>query len=368
MIRKCVSARERGDGEVVLWGDGSPTREFLYVEDAAEAMILGCRALRLERAGQHRQRRRDLDPRPRDRDREGRPASRAASCGTRRSRTASRAAGSTSTRAQERFGFEAKTSFDRGPRGRPSRGTRSIEADEDMKRALITGITGQDGSYLAELLLGEGLRGLRRRPALELVQHRAARAHLPGSARAGLPAAARLRRSRRRQLARERSCGQIQPDEIYNLGAQSHVRVSFDVPEYTASTCRRSGTLRLLEAMRELGLDDGRFYQASSSEMFGARRRRRARRRRSSRAARTRARRCSRISSARTTARRTACSSRAASCSTTRPRAAGFRSSRARSRARRRASSTASTRSCTSATSTPSATGASPATTSRRCG
>jgi GDPmannose 4,6-dehydratase len=100
--------------------------------------------------------------------------------------------------------------------------------------------------------------------AFELVQHRAARGHLPGPARlrlvyGDLDDASSLNRAVRT----------IKPDEIYNLGAQSHVRVSFDVPEYTASTVAL-GTLRLLEAIRESGLDKSvRFYQASSSEMFG---------------------------------------------------------------------------------------------------
>ncbi|HEY0477131.1 MAG TPA: GDP-mannose 4,6-dehydratase [Kofleriaceae bacterium] len=136
-----------------------------------------------------------------------------------------------------------------------------------MKRALITGITGQDGSYLAELLLAKGyeVHGLVRRsssfnterldaiyqdPHATDYQLRLSYGDLEdGSSLANL-------------IAR------IQPDEIYNLGAQSHVRVSFDVPEYTASTVA-IGTLRLLEAVRQLGIKC-RFYQASSSEMFGA--------------------------------------------------------------------------------------------------
>lgn len=135
-----------------------------------------------------------------------------------------------------------------------------------MKRALVTGVTGQDGSYLAELLLGKGyeVHGLIRRSSSfnterldEIYQdpHAAEyrlRLHY-GDLEDGSSLASLIHK--------------IQPDEIYNLAAQSHVRVSFDVPEYTVSTIAL-GTLRLLEAMR--GLDNGcRFYQASSSEQFG---------------------------------------------------------------------------------------------------
>ena len=134
------------------------------------------------------------------------------------------------------------------------------------KKALITGITGQDGSYLAELLLGKGyeVHGIVRRastfnrgrlddiysdPQLEKTR---LFLHYGDLGESG---------SLSRLLAR------IQPDEIYNLGAQSHVRVSFDTPEYTMDVTA-TGTLRLLEAIRESGLRP-RFYQASSSEMYG---------------------------------------------------------------------------------------------------
>jgi GDPmannose 4,6-dehydratase len=137
-----------------------------------------------------------------------------------------------------------------------------------MKRALITGITGQDGSYLAELLLAKGYEvcGLIRRSSsfnTERLDRIYQDPHVPDYklrlVYGDLDDASSLNRAIRT----------IKPDEIYNLGAQSHVRVSFDVPEYTASTVG-VGTLRLLEAIRESGLDKSvRFYQASSSEMFG---------------------------------------------------------------------------------------------------
>jgi len=137
-----------------------------------------------------------------------------------------------------------------------------------MKRAVITGITSQDGSYLAELLLEKGYEvyGMVRRSSsfnTERLDRIYQDPHVPDYKLrliyADLDDASSLIRAVR----------SIKPDEIYNLGAQSHVRVSFDVPEYTASTVGL-GALRLLEAIRESGLDKSvRFYQASSSEMFG---------------------------------------------------------------------------------------------------
>jgi len=138
-----------------------------------------------------------------------------------------------------------------------------------MKRALITGITGQDGSYLAELLLGKGyeVHGILRRSSSFNTERLDPIYQDPHAANYRL----RLHygdlddgSSLRRIL------DSAKPDEVYNLGAQSHVRVSFDVPEYTASAVAL-GTLRLLEAIRETGTERAvRFYQASSSEMFGA--------------------------------------------------------------------------------------------------
>ena len=135
------------------------------------------------------------------------------------------------------------------------------------KRALITGITGQDGSYLAELLLSKGyeVHGFIRRSSsfnTSRIDHIYQDPHEPNH-RLVLHFADLTDGSRLVTLLNE-----IKPDEVYNLAAQSHVRVSFDEPEYTADTTGL-GTIRLLEAIRASGLSC-RFYQASSSEMFGA--------------------------------------------------------------------------------------------------
>ena len=134
------------------------------------------------------------------------------------------------------------------------------------KKALITGITGQDGSYMAELLLAKGyeVHGIIRRASTfntgrleeiyadpHMVKARLFLHYGDLSDASGL----------------SRLLGEVQPEEIYNLAAQSHVRVSFDSPEYTTDVAA-TGTVRLLEAMRQGGLK-ARFYQASSSEMFG---------------------------------------------------------------------------------------------------
>jgi len=135
-----------------------------------------------------------------------------------------------------------------------------------LKRALITGITGQDGSYLAELLLSKGyeVHGIVRRTSTlttERIDHLYVDPHEPGRLRlhfGDLSDASSLRAIVER----------VEPDEVYNLGAQSHVRVSFDQPEYTADVVA-TGTLRLLEACRPLG-SRVRIYEAASSEMFGS--------------------------------------------------------------------------------------------------
>jgi len=137
-----------------------------------------------------------------------------------------------------------------------------------MKKALITGITGQDGAYLAELLLGKGyeVHGIKRRTSLfntDRIDHLYQDPH----------------EKRRRFILHHgdmtdgsslvRVMQQVLPDEIYNLAAQSHVAVSFEEPEYTADS-DALGALRLLEAIRILGLEKkSRFYQASSSELYG---------------------------------------------------------------------------------------------------
>ncbi|MGC2627265.1 MAG: GDP-mannose 4,6-dehydratase [Candidatus Udaeobacter sp.] len=135
-----------------------------------------------------------------------------------------------------------------------------------MKKALITGITGQDGSYLADLLLDKGyeVHGIIRRASTfntSRIDHLYADPHVNG-VRLFLHYGDLSDSVNLVKLLYE-----LKPDEIYHLGAQSHVRVSFDIPEYT-SDVTGVGTIRILEAIREAGLRS-RFYQASSSEMFG---------------------------------------------------------------------------------------------------
>lgn len=137
-----------------------------------------------------------------------------------------------------------------------------------MKKALITGVTGQDGSYLAEFLLDKGyeVHGIKRRASLfntQRVDHIFQDPHVDNKNfilhYGDLTDTSNL----------VRIIQQVQPDEIYNLGAQSHVAVSFEAPEYTADV-DAMGTLRILEAIRILGLEKKtRFYQASTSELYG---------------------------------------------------------------------------------------------------
>ncbi|MEC9064775.1 MAG: GDP-mannose 4,6-dehydratase, partial [Pseudomonadota bacterium] len=130
-----------------------------------------------------------------------------------------------------------------------------------MKVALITGITGQDGSYLAELLLEKGyeVHGIVRRCSLintHRIDHIYERLNLHYGDLADSTNIVRV-------------IQQVQPDEIYNLGAQSHVKVSFEMPEFTGQV-DGLGTLRVLEAVRLLGMEDKvRIYQASTSELYG---------------------------------------------------------------------------------------------------
>src|SRR6478752_483112 len=136
------------------------------------------------------------------------------------------------------------------------------------KKALVTGITGQDGAYLAELLLGKGyeVHGIKRRTSSfnsERIDH------LYHELDEAVPKVHLHYGDLTDSLSLLRVMQQVQPDEIYNLGAQSHVAVSFEEPEFTANA-DALGTLRLLEAMRILGLGERtRFYQASSSELYG---------------------------------------------------------------------------------------------------
>jgi GDPmannose 4,6-dehydratase len=149
----------------------------------------------------------------------------------------------------------------------PRTPTRSWYFHASVKKALITGITGQDGSYLAELLLEKDyeVHGIVRRSSSFNTERIDAIYQDPHVAdyRLRLHYGDLEDGSSLAHLIKK-----VQPDEIYNLAAQSHVRVSFEVPEYTASTVAM-GTLRLLEALRDRG-PSCRFYQASSSEMFGS--------------------------------------------------------------------------------------------------
>src|SRR5215510_5171349 len=171
-------------------------------------------------------------------------------------------------RHESRLYVRLKRSIHRRAATRPCSVANLLKNPEGMavRKALITGITGQDGSYLAELLLAKGyeVHGIIRRsssfntgridPIYEDPHVPTAQLHLVYG---DLNDASSLNRIIRT----------IQPDEVYNLGAQSHVRVSFDIPEYTGEITGL-GTIRLLEAIRESGLKP-KFYQASSSEMFG---------------------------------------------------------------------------------------------------
>jgi GDPmannose 4,6-dehydratase len=137
-----------------------------------------------------------------------------------------------------------------------------------VKSALVTGVTGQDGSYLVELLLSKGyvVHGIKRRSSLfntHRIDHLYEDPHQL-SRHLVLHYGDLTDSSSLIQIA-----GSVRPDEVYNLGAQSHVRVSFESPEYTGNA-NALGTLRLLEAIRTAGLEQTtRFYQASSSELFG---------------------------------------------------------------------------------------------------
>ena len=132
-----------------------------------------------------------------------------------------------------------------------------------MKTAFITGVTGQDGSYLAEFLLEKGydVHGMIRRSSVDF---RERIAHLEDMQNFHLHYG-----DLSDSISLVKLIGQIRPDEIYNLAAQSHVQVSFDVPEYTADVVA-TGVLRILEAVRVCGLEKTcKIYQASTSELYG---------------------------------------------------------------------------------------------------
>jgi GDPmannose 4,6-dehydratase len=137
-----------------------------------------------------------------------------------------------------------------------------------LKKALITGITGQDGSYLAEFLLNKGyeVHGIRRRSS----SFNTSRIdHLYNSPRKDQESLVLHHGDMTDAFSLMQVIGRVAPDEIYNLAAQSHVHVSFEEPEYTANTVAL-GALRILEAIRTLGMNDRvRFYQASTSELYG---------------------------------------------------------------------------------------------------
>ena len=142
------------------------------------------------------------------------------------------------------------------------------EIKKNLKKALITGITGQDGSYLAEFLLNKNyeVHGIKRRSSsfnTERIDHLYEDPHI-GNSRFVLHYGDLTDSTNLIRIMQE-----VQPDEIYNLGAQSHVSVSFETPEYTANS-DALGTLRLLEAIRILNLSNKtKFYQASTSELYG---------------------------------------------------------------------------------------------------
>ncbi len=156
----------------------------------------------------------------------------------------------------------------RGVQGNPHSYRDPTPSEVNVKRALITGITGQDGAYLAEFLLAQGyeVHGIKRRASsfnTQRIDHLYTDPH-EEEVRFRLHYGDLTDATNLIRIIQE-----VQPDEIYNLAAQSHVMVSFETPEYTANA-DALGVLRLLEAIRILGLKDKtRFYQASTSELYG---------------------------------------------------------------------------------------------------
>lgn len=137
----------------------------------------------------------------------------------------------------------------------------------EIKRALITGVTGQDGSYLTELLLEKGyeVHGIKRRTSLFNTQRID---HLFDNPKIGNQSLFLHHADMNDSSSLVRVIHEVKPDEIYNLAAQSHVAVSFEEPEYTANS-DAVGTLRILEAIRILEMNETKFYQASTSELYG---------------------------------------------------------------------------------------------------
>ena len=231
------------------------------------------------------------------------------------------------------------------------------------KVALITGVTGQDGSYLAEFLLEKGyeVHGIKRRASsfnTERVDHIYQDPHTCNP-KFHLHYGDLSDTSNLTRILRE-----VQPDEVYNLGAMSHVAVSFESPEYTADV-DAMGTLRLLEAIRFLGLEKKtRFYQASTSELYGlVQKFRRKKPRRSTHALRMLSPNCTPTGSPLTTANPTACTPVTVFSSTMNPRAAAKPSLPAKSPAQSPTSPRGWSRACTSAIWIPCVTGATPKTT-----
>src|SRR6266508_2791382 len=233
-----------------------------------------------------------------------------------------------------------------------------------MKRALVTGITGQDGSYLAELLLASGyeVHGVIRRASsfnTGRIDHLYKDPHESG-VRLHLHYGDLTDGSQRARLIRT-----VRPDEIYNLGAQSHVMVSFEQPEYTGDVSGL-GVTRLLEAIRETGAQTRR-YQAASSEMFGDSPPQQSERTPFRPRSHMQRRSCTPTGLLATTERRTACTRCQASSSTTRASAGVKRSSRGRSQQRSPGSSPAYRAVCTWGTLMRSGTGATLRTMCGRC-
>src|SRR6266568_4290514 len=226
----------------------------------------GLRAVRQERAGEPGGRVRDQDPGPGAFGRSGVPVRGRGRVGyDEAERAAAEDVGYVAGREGVRLESEDRV---RGGVARDGGLVRGSPRGDHVKKALITGITGQDGSYLAELLLEKGyeVHGMVRRSSsfnTGRIDHLYQDPHLAGT-RLFLHFGDLNDASSLNMILKK-----VRPDEIYNLGAQSHVRVSFDVPEYTAEVTG-TGTIRLLEAVREIGLTNTRIYQASSSEMFGA--------------------------------------------------------------------------------------------------